>query len=260
MYKQRRKIIREIFNSQPFTSFRELEARFPELSSMTIRRDVDYFQNKGEVVKVRGGARSVKFMMTSMDETFDKRRSENIMEKRKIAVAALSYVGIGKKMFFDAGTTVIALAGTMPDKRFNITTNCPNVAFELLKYKEIVISIIGGTLNRTDLSISGTQANRFVDSCEFDIAFIAPTGFSEFNGFTTGNWSECDLKKHVVKKSHMVIALLDSSKFNKSMPYTFAGLQDINVMITDIRPPERIMELAAEAGVEVVIADEVISK
>ena len=60
-----------------------------------------------------------------------------------------------------------------------------------------------------------------------------------------------------MKKSEKVIALLDSSKFNKSMPYTFASLQDIDVMITDTRPPERILELARDAGVELVIADEV---
>ena len=259
MYKQRREIIREIFNSQPFTSFKELEARFPELSSMTIRRDVDYFQNKGEVVKVRGGARSVKFMMTSMDDTFDKRRSDNIMAKRKIAAVAANFISSGKKMFFDAGTTVMALASTIPEKRLNITTNCPHVAFELLKHQDVVINIIGGTLNRTDLSLSGTQSNKYIDSCSFDVSFIAPTGFSEFNGFTTGNWSECDVKRHVVKKSEKVIVLLDSSKFNKSMPYTFAKLEDVSIIICDSRPPERIMELASESGVEVIIADEVIS-
>lgn len=258
MYKQRREIIREIFNSQPFTSFKELEARFPELSSMTIRRDVDYFQNRGEVVKVRGGARSVKFMMTSMDDTFDKRRNDNVMAKRKIASVAANYIASGKKMFFDAGTTIMALASVIPEKRMNITTNCPHVAFELLKHQEVVINIIGGTLNRTDLSLSGTQSNKYIDSCNFDVSFIAPTGFSEFNGFTTGNWSECDVKRHVVKKSDKVVVLLDSSKFNKSMPYTFANLNDISVIICDVRPPERIMELAVAAGVEVIIADEVI--
>ena len=260
MYKQRREIIRSIFNSQPFTSFRELEARFPELSSMTIRRDVDYFQNKGEVVKVRGGARSVKFMTTSMDETFDKRRTENITAKKRIAAVALNFISVGKKIFFDAGTTITALATTLPDKRLNITTNCPTVAMELLKYHEIVINIMGGTLNRTDLSLSGSQTLKYIDSMDFDIAFIAPTGFSEFNGFTTGNWAESDVKKHVVKKSKTVVALIDSSKFNKSMPYTFANLKDVSVLITDTRPPERIMEIANECGVDVIIADEVLSQ
>ena len=256
MYKDRRETIMKILNSQPFTSFKELEAKFPELSSMTIRRDVDYFEARGEVVKVRGGARSVKFMMMSMDDTFDKRRGENIMSKREIAQAALRFMEVGKSIFFDAGTTVMSLASALPEKRFNVTTNCPHVAFELLKHQDIIINLIGGTLNRTDLSISGTQANKYIDSCEFDITFIAPTGFSEFNGFTTGNWAECEVKKHVVKKSKKIIALLDSTKFNKSMPYTFANLDDISVIICDVRPPERIVELAKEKGVEIVVAGE----
>ncbi len=256
MYKQRREIIGKILNSQPFTSFKELEARFPELSSMTIRRDIDYFQTKGEVVKVRGGARSIKFMITSMDDTFDKRRSENIMTKRKIAQAAIPFVESGKMIFFDAGTTVMALASVLPEKRLNITTNCPHVAFELLKHKDVVINLIGGTLNRSDLSISGTQANKYIDSTEFDVAFVAPTGFSEFSGFTTGNWAESDVKKHIVRKAEKVIALLDFTKFNKSMPYTFANIQDISVIISDIRPPERVLELARENNIRVIVADE----
>ena len=43
------------------------------------------------------------------------------------------------------------------------------------------------------------------------------------------------------------------------MPYTFANLEDVSTIICDSRPPERVMELAIAAGVEVIIADEVIS-
>lgn len=257
MYKHRRETIRSIINSQPFTSFKELEARFPNISSMTIRRDVEYFQNKGEVVKVRGGARSVKFMLTSMDETFDKRRSENVVEKHVIAHAAVNLLESGKNIFLDSGTTVLTMASMIPDKRFNVTTNCPYIALELLKNPKVIINIIGGTLNRTDLSISGVQANKFIDSSNFDISFIAPTGFSEYSGFTTGNWAEGEVKKHIVKNSQKVVALLDSSKFNKSMPYTFADLSDISVVVCDSVPPDRILELFKESGVELIIANEV---
>lgn len=254
MNKQRREIIKSILDSQPFTSFRELEAKFPDLSSMTIRRDIDYFEEKGDVIKVRGGARSVRFMMTGINENFYKRRSENILSKRRIATAALDFVSLGSKIFFDAGTTVMCLASFLPDEPFDITTNCPNVAFELLKRQNINISIIGGTLNRTDLSISGVQANKYVDSCEFDISFIAPTAFSEYSAFTTRNPDECEIKKRVVRHSSKTVALIDSSKLLKSMPYTFAALSDISVMITDMLPPQKIIDMADEKGVQIIVA------
>ena len=40
-------------------------------------------------------------------------------------------------------------------------------------------------------------------------------------GFSCGNYSECELKSYVVKNAHKVIMLIDSSKFDKDLPYTF---------------------------------------
>ena len=66
----RREIIQNMLSEQPFVSLKELSARFPELSSMTLRRDIEYFESQGECIKVRGGARSMKFITTSLEESF----------------------------------------------------------------------------------------------------------------------------------------------------------------------------------------------
>ena len=65
----RREIIQGMLSEQPFVSLKELSARFPELSSMTLRRDIEYFESQGECIKVRGGARSMKFITTSLEES-----------------------------------------------------------------------------------------------------------------------------------------------------------------------------------------------
>lgn len=44
----RREIIQGMLSEQPFVSLKELSARFPELSSMTLRRDIEYFESQGE--------------------------------------------------------------------------------------------------------------------------------------------------------------------------------------------------------------------
>ena len=77
----RREIIQNMLSEQPFVSLKELSARFPELSSMTLRRDIEYFESLGECIKVRGGARSMKFITTSMEDTFSLRIDENIEAK-----------------------------------------------------------------------------------------------------------------------------------------------------------------------------------
>ena len=81
----RREIIQDMLSEQPFVSLKELSARFPELSSMTLRRDIEYFESQGECIKVRGGARSMKFITTSLEESFNLRLHANSAAKEAIA-------------------------------------------------------------------------------------------------------------------------------------------------------------------------------
>ena len=62
MYKDRRKWIGEQLAERPFISLDELFRKFPDVSQMTIRRDLDYFEKRGDAIKVRGGARSARFI------------------------------------------------------------------------------------------------------------------------------------------------------------------------------------------------------
>ena len=68
MYNERREQIRRLLAEKSFVSIRELEEMFPDVSGMTLRRDIDYFESMHEAVKVRGGAKSTKFITASIDE------------------------------------------------------------------------------------------------------------------------------------------------------------------------------------------------
>ena len=46
--------------------------------------------------------------------------------------------------------------------------------------------------------------------------------------------------------------LIDSSKFGKTMPFTFAHMEDIDILITDKRPSEEVMELAQKSQIKVI--------
>ena len=42
MFKARRDALRELILSKPFVSFEEMSEMFPDVSEMTLRRDVEY--------------------------------------------------------------------------------------------------------------------------------------------------------------------------------------------------------------------------
>lgn len=251
MNAERRKIIKELLYSKPFVSLKELIDLFPNVSSMTIRRDIDYFEEQGEAIKVRGGARSMKFITTSMEEEFPSRMHKNVPAKEALAKKAIELLETGRSIFLDSGTTMLKMAALLPEERLTITTTGPNIAIELLNKKQTLVNLVGGMLNRDNISVSGTQALRFLEDINIDIAFIVPSGASAQTGLTCGNYSECELKKLIVEKARRIIVLLDTSKLDKSLPYTFCDVKNVTAIVTNGELPDDIAAIAEENGVRI---------
>ncbi|MBQ4064670.1 MAG: DeoR/GlpR transcriptional regulator [Clostridia bacterium] len=254
MSSARRAAIHELLQSKPFLSLHELEEIFPDVSSMTLRRDIEYFERQGEAIKVRGGARSMKFITTSMEEAFSLRLRENAGAKDRVANRALSLLETGRSIFLDSGTTVLRLAEIMPDERITVTTTGLNVAIELMKKDMPIVNIVGGMINRDNITVQGNQALHFLESINIDMAFIVPSGVSAKDGLTCGNYTDCELKRLVVEKARKVVLLMDSSKLNKSLPYTFCSFDSVDCIITDEALPRDIVERAEAAGCTILLA------
>lgn len=233
MPENRRKRIQDLLSEKPFVSLAELEAMFPDVTSMTLRRDINLLEERGELIKVRGGAKSMKFIKTSMEDAFGKRLSENPEGKLKIADKAAELIAESRSIFIDSGTTALCLAEAVPDIQITITTTSPHVALELAKKQRIMVNIVGGIINHDNLSVSGMQALRFIDDINIDLAFIVPSGCSLSSGFTCGNYSECELKRHIVKRARRVVILMDRDKIDRGLPYTFCTPGDVCSVITD---------------------------
>lgn len=233
MKTERRQKIHEILQTKPFVSLKELSEIFPDVTSMTLRRDMEFFEHQGELIKVRNGARSMKFIMATADENYNRREKENEAAKRAIANVAKNYFEKGKCHFLDSGSTIMQLSSVIPDYVMNLVTPCPNVSLHILEKKNPIVTLIGGILNRESLSVTGDMSVAALDGIEIDTAFMVPSGFSPQSGFTCGNYSECELKKYVVKKAKKVVMLIDSSKYDKTLPYSFCGIGDVDVIITD---------------------------
>ncbi len=254
MYNERREKIKALLGTKPYVSLKELEQMFPRVSGMTLRRDIEYFEREGEAIKVRGGARSMKFITTTMEDPISSRMTANLEEKELIARHAAELLETGRSIFIDSGTTMMKLAELVPNERFTFTTTDPNVALTLCRIGLPIVNLVGGMLNRDNLSVSGSQAMRFLEDINIDVAFISPSGLTAKNGFTGGNYSECELKRLVVEKARRIVILMNRSKLDKNLPYTFANIGDVSTIITDGKLPDDIMEQAARSGVEVIDA------
>ena len=247
----RRDSIKQFINEKGDIQFKELEQLFPDVSTMTIRRDLAFLEDEGVIIRTWGGAKAVNRTSANSESIFSLRATENNHAKNIIAKKAMEFMETGRSIFIDSGTTTTCLAKIIPDYNFSILTTAPNIALEAIKNVNTSVTLVGGQLSRGNLTTSGANSINFIKNINIDIAFVATSGFSQKNGFTIGNFDECELKKAVIKKAGKVILLMDGSKIDKNMPYTFAALKDIEILICDITPDESLLKAAEKQGVRV---------
>jgi DeoR family fructose operon transcriptional repressor len=245
----RRSTIKQYIEEKGEVHLRELEELLPEVSSMTLRRDLIYLEEKGYVIRTRGGAVSVKHVATAGEDMYSLRAAENMEGKTKIAKKAVEFVETGRSIYIDSGTTMMCLAKELPDENFSILTSGPNIGLEIIKKTKPSVVLTGGAISRNNLSTSGLNSLYLVKNINIDMAFMATSGYSLENGFTSGNFNECELKKLVIEKARKKILLMDITKIDKTMPYTFATLKDIDILICDADLPDDIKKAAQENGV-----------
>lgn len=230
----------------------ELERLFPGISSMTLRRDLKKLEEAGDIVRTKGGAKSISHLSRIKEEMYSKRSSENMAEKLAIAKKALKHIEQDRSIFLDSGTTVMCLAQFLESQKLFITTSAPNIALECAKNPNSTINLIGGNLSRENLSLSGITALNFLDNINIDIAFVAASGFSTKSGFTCGNFDEGEIKKRVISKASKVIILMDSTKLGKNLPFTFAKLDDIDLIISDDKVSKDMARQMSKNGKKII--------
>jgi DeoR/GlpR family transcriptional regulator of sugar metabolism len=231
----------------------QLKEIFPEVSTMTLRRDLISLENEGYLIRTYGGAVSAKklYAATGEEDAYSRRAAENVEAKSRIAEKAVSLVEKGRSIYFDAGSTLMCLTKILPDDNFSIVTSGTNIALELVKKLNTSVVGLGGTLNRNTLSMSGPNAISFLDTINIDIAFMSASGFSVDSGYTVSNIYEGELKRKVVKKAKKVIMLMDTSKINKNMVFTYAKLEDIDIWVCEKQLPKEVEAEAKKFNVQV---------
>ncbi|MBQ8360042.1 MAG: DeoR/GlpR transcriptional regulator [Oscillospiraceae bacterium] len=244
----RQEQIREYIEKNNVVTIKELQSLFPEVSLMTIHRDLDALEQAGDVVKVRGGARSVRH---TGDLGFDVRLRENNAGKHAVAGKALSLIQPNSSVFFDASTTNLILARCLPDIELNIFTTGPNIAIELCRLHNANITLCCGTMNRKNMALSGQNTLEMLDKINIDLALIGVSGCSSDAGFTCGTESDMVVKRKVIQKARTSVVMCDQAKFSRLMPYTFATFADVDYLICDGQVPENILQTATAAGVKI---------
>ena len=94
--------VAEILDKRGKLTFEQLEEFFPHVSQMTLRRDLFQLEEEGKIIRIRGGAMSVREVQKTSGEHYTKKTTIHTDEKIIIAQKAADLArdqghGIGRK-------------------------------------------------------------------------------------------------------------------------------------------------------------------
>jgi DeoR/GlpR family transcriptional regulator of sugar metabolism len=204
------------------------------VSAATVRRDLDQLERNGSIRRVHGGAVSVESRLE--EAGFEDKTALAMREKRRIAEAALAFVGAGETIYLDGGSTVLELARLLRERtNLTVVTNSLHAAHELAGRGPRLI-VIGGELRRLSQTLVGPLTRLLLQELHLDKAFMGTIGFAAQEGLTTTDPSEAFTKKAVMAQSRQVIVLADGSKAGKVSFASAGRWEDVQVLITDKKP------------------------
>jgi DeoR family transcriptional regulator of aga operon len=222
------------------------------ISRITIRKDLDYLQGRGVLQRTHGGALLPGSGALS-DPSLQEKEGRHSQEKLRIAAAAANLVQEGQCVLLDSGTTTTAIARAL--KRFSyltIITNAVNIAGELSS-TDFEVLLTGGSLRKNSFSLVGPLAEDMLHEMHADILFLGVDGFDIELGLTTPNVMESRVNRAMVKASSTVVAVCDSTKFNRRSLSKIVDSSAIHHVITDSNLSAETSDALRTAGIKLTL-------
>lgn len=249
---QRQHAIHMLALGQGSVDVADLARRF-SVTTETIRRDLSDLQSRQLVRRVHGGAIVVE--RGSHEPMVDARDMVNMEEKLRIATAAAAQAPERGSVIIDSGSTGQRLAEVLRvDADIHVVTNSLMTALTLSRRGLRELTVLGGTVRTNTYAMVDTAARAALEGIAVDVTFVSCDGLSFQRGLTTPYREEQAMKRAMIASAGRVVAMVDQSKFGNSQMFSFAALDELDLLVTDTRVDDDTAELLHDHGVSVLRA------
>ncbi len=251
---ERQQAIVDLITRRGRMSVTDLSAQF-SVTTETVRRDLSTLEGLRLVRRVHGGAIAAD-AITVLETGLSDRDLAHTEQKDRIAAAAVTQLPPGDAtVLIDAGSTTVRLSELLPaDHRLTVVTHSISIAHRLAGQPGIEVHMLPGRVRRTTLAAVGTETVAALDLIRADVAFMGTNGVTVRHGLSTPDRTEADTKAALIASAHRVVVLADSSKIGVERTVRFAGLSQVDTLITDEGISTEDRSAIEAAGVEVVVA------
>jgi DeoR family transcriptional regulator, aga operon transcriptional repressor len=228
-----------------------LAERF-EVSEATIRRDLQLLERQQLVSRTHGGAST---HVAFNDLPLGYKSSQESVEKRRIARAALPFLDGARVIGMTGGTTVFEFARLLPGRTgLTAVTNALNVATSLVSSPGVRVFAAGGEVRASSQEVVGPSAEVFLADYHIDVSFIGVDAVDPTAGFTNYDPVGARVNGVMCGRSRMTVVLADATKLGRTALASVCSIHEVDVLVTDDRAPDSTVEEIERQGCRVVRA------
>lgn len=218
-----------------------------EVSEDTIRRDLAELADSGQIIKVHGGALSRSFHVS-----FQANGVYSHDKKKLIAQKAVSLIKDGMFVLTTGGTTLQELGKALPQHlRATFFTGSLPAALEYIQNPSIEVIFIGDRISKNSQITVGGDAISKIKQINADICFLGINAIDAEHGLTDNDWDVVQVKKAMIQSSKSVVALTISEKVNSLQKIKVAGIEELDIMVTELDPDNEIFDSYRQKGVRI---------
>ncbi|WP_077611264.1 DeoR/GlpR family DNA-binding transcription regulator [Clostridium sp. Marseille-P2415] len=235
----RRNRILEMMQENPRVRVDEL-AEILGVSLITVRRDLQYLEDRKLLVRTHGGAIAA-----------GNPADEVQMYRRLIARYAARFVSENDTLFINTSRNALKLIEHISCNNVTVITN-NGKAITCEHSQGVNVVLTGGELRHPKDAMVGDFALRNLQPIYAKKAFIGCSGISAENGMTTEIFNEVSINEMMIDHATQdVYVLADHTKIGKNSSFVSCPIEKIKYLITDEKAPVEALELIKEKGVQV---------
>ena len=253
MLNERHQKILQLLEAEKCITVQDLSEML-EVSLVTIRKDLTALENDGHLYRTHGGASRKSHY--AFEENVIKKETIQVEAKQKIARKALEFIKDNEFIILASGTTIHYLARILGERCVTVLTASLRASIELCRDSNVKVIKLGGEVRKSSASVVGAFAEDMLRNFSCNKLFLGVDGIDVDFGISTSNANEAHLNQVMIEQSDVVFVLADSSKINKRSFAKICDVNKINFFISDNMIEEEDVKKLEDAGVQVIIADQ----
>ncbi|MGX2967869.1 DeoR/GlpR family transcriptional regulator [Ursidibacter sp. B-7004-1] len=242
----------ELVNQSGYVSTEELVAIL-NVSSQTIRRDLNELAEKNIIRRHHGGAASPS---NTENSDYSDRKQFFSEQKNQIGKKVAEMIPNGASLFIDIGTTPEAVAYSLLNhKDLRVVTNNLNAAHILLQKDDCQVTIAGGEL-RADGGIIGEATVNFINQFRLDYCILGISAVESDGSMMDYDYHEVQVKRALMRNARNIVLVTDHSKFTRNAIVRLGDIKEVNYLFTDRPLPLELQHYLSHSDVAVYTCNE----